>query len=637
MLQVIFGFILVCLSSNQIGSLFTRFHLPMITGFLFTGIITGPHGLDFIHHDYVQKLYYVDEVALAYIAFVAGSELYFKEYRSRIKSILFVTAGIIIGVALLSIVAFHFLTPYIPFFESMTTLQRLSVAFLAASILVARSPSSAIAVIKEMRARGPFTQTTLGVTVIMDVVVIVLFSLASTYAGATMSSKGIDPKFLLLLAAELFAALAIGWIVAKAISYTLSQKFIDGENFKFFTILTIGFCVFHGLASLEHYSKEHWNFALVIEPLLACMITGVLITNKSPHRQEFHDIMHSRWLPIYVAFFTITGATLHLDVLTTVWPIALCLFFVRLTGIFAGSFIAGQAAGEPVNHSKVAWMGYVTQAGVGLGLSKAVAASYPSWGVHFATLMISVIVLNEVIGPAFFKWALLIVREAHPRAKKSDHHILHRALIFGSDAQALTLAKQLSLHEWQVTIACPENSKLDQNQIKSSTTIHSYQHLNAELIHELKPREFGAVVTMLSDEENFLICETIYEHYDGLHRIVHLNERGNISRFRELECFVVAKSTAIISLLDHYVRSPSAVSLLLDDEDDHDISDIEVRNPSHFGLSLEELTLPEEVLVLAVSRKGQLIHAHSHFRIRKGDILTVLGPFEGLDEMEVSL
>ena len=38
-------------------------------------------------------------------------------------------------------------------------------------IAVARSPASALAVIKELRADGPFTQTVLGVTMVSDVVV----------------------------------------------------------------------------------------------------------------------------------------------------------------------------------------------------------------------------------------------------------------------------------------------------------------------------------------------------------------------------------------------------------------------------------------------------------------------------------
>lgn len=53
----------------------------------------------------------------------------------------------------------------------------MSAALLIACLAVARSPSSAIAIIEELHAKGPFTTTVLTVTVLMDVVVVLLFAL----------------------------------------------------------------------------------------------------------------------------------------------------------------------------------------------------------------------------------------------------------------------------------------------------------------------------------------------------------------------------------------------------------------------------------------------------------------------------
>ena len=58
----------------------------------------------------------------------------------------------------------------------MSGSQVAAVAMVAGTIMVARSPSSAIAIVQELRAKGPFTDLTIGVTVVMDLVVIVLFS-----------------------------------------------------------------------------------------------------------------------------------------------------------------------------------------------------------------------------------------------------------------------------------------------------------------------------------------------------------------------------------------------------------------------------------------------------------------------------
>ena len=54
----------------------------------------------------------------------------------------------------------------IAFMRSMDMGQKVAVALMTAAIFLARSPSSAIALINELRAKGPFVQTALGVTMV---------------------------------------------------------------------------------------------------------------------------------------------------------------------------------------------------------------------------------------------------------------------------------------------------------------------------------------------------------------------------------------------------------------------------------------------------------------------------------------
>ncbi len=43
---LVFG--LIALASRQIGAFFTRIHFPLVTGFLLTGILAGPHVLQVV-------------------------------------------------------------------------------------------------------------------------------------------------------------------------------------------------------------------------------------------------------------------------------------------------------------------------------------------------------------------------------------------------------------------------------------------------------------------------------------------------------------------------------------------------------------------------------------------------------------
>ena len=83
----LFGFLVIAISSNRIAHVFQKIHLPLITGMIFTGILVGPYLLGLIPKTAKTDLHFINEMALAFIAFAAGAELYVRELRSRFRSI----------------------------------------------------------------------------------------------------------------------------------------------------------------------------------------------------------------------------------------------------------------------------------------------------------------------------------------------------------------------------------------------------------------------------------------------------------------------------------------------------------------------------------------------------------------------
>ena len=263
--------------------------------------------------------------------------------------------------------------------------------------------------------------------------------------------------------------------------------------------------------------------------------------------------MHDTGPPIYVAFFTLTGASLALNVLAETWSIALILFVVRLAAIFIGSFGGGLLAGDPIRHNRLSWMAYITQAGIGLGLAKEVAVEFPEWGSAFATTIISVIVLSQLVGPPFFKWAIQRAGEAHSRAETPDFDGSRDAIIFGLEGQSLALARQLRQHGWQVKLASRKANDMPEL-ANADTCIQPISGLTLEVLQELDAAHTEAIITLLSDEENYRICELAYEHFGTENLVVRLNDRKNFDRFHKLGVLIVDPSTAIVGLLDHLVR-----------------------------------------------------------------------------------
>jgi Kef-type K+ transport system membrane component KefB len=219
-----------------------------------------------------------------------------------------------------------------------------AIGILAGSILVARSPSSAIAIVRELHASGPFTRTALGVTVLIDVAVIILFTINSEMANVMLTGRDINLLVHIKLVVELAAALVIGWII----SYILSKLISTNWPFqiKIAGILFIGFHIFYLSELLVEYTHTRYNFDFHIEPLLTAMAASFWIVNKTVHRHEWLKLIHIIGPVIYIAFFTLTGISLSLDILLMTWPITLILFGVRLGAIFLGSFTGGVIAGD---------------------------------------------------------------------------------------------------------------------------------------------------------------------------------------------------------------------------------------------------------------------------------------------------
>ena len=624
------GFIVIAVASNQIAKYFTKLKMPLVTGLLATGIIAGPFILKLIPVEAPERLFFVNDFALAFIAFAAAAQLYLKELRSRMKSITWMSIGQFVLTFSFASGAIIYLSPQIPFMDDMNMATKIAVATLAASIFVARSPASAIAVVNELRAKGPFTQTAMGVTVLADFLVIVLFAVTYSVAQALVQGIAFDFKYIIFLCAEMVLAFISGYMLGKIMTVVMSIRM--SIHIKTVGILLLGYSVYYTSQYIREWSLAEFGLEIYIEPLLVCILGSFILTNYSSHRNEFLRILENVGPSIYVIFFTLTGAAMSLDLLMEVTVIAVILFGVRLVALILGSTAGGLIAREPWRFIKIGWMPYVTQAGVGLGLATVVSNSFPGWGEQLATVIIAVIVLNQIVGPPLFKWAINSAGESHVKASTREFDGEHNAVIFGLEGQSFALARQLQDHGWKVVIAS-RKGVIDEGSL--DVDIQPISALNKEEFKRIGVDKAEAIVALLSDKENYQICDICYEYFGTKDKVVRLNDRANFDRFHDLGALIVEPTTAIVSLLDHLVRSPQAASLLLGFDDKQDTVDLEVLDPNLHGMSLRELRLPTDILILAISRDGHSMITHGYTRLRLHDTITVVGSVESIKNVEL--
>jgi len=633
---ILLVFALITLASERIGFYLQRFNLPLISGFLLTGLIAGPYILDLIHADYTEKLLFLDDISLGVIAFAAGSEFYLSELRGRFRAILFITVGNIFVVPVLGAITIYFLADYIPFMQELPPESQLAAALVAGAILVARSPSSAIAIVNELRAKGPFTQTVLGVTMLTDVLVIILYAITLLVADALITNVGFNLVFVALLGAELIVSLLLGYLLGRLLQLFLGLHIPTLA--KATLIMLAGYATFLFAAFVREYTHEHFPIEFFLEPLLICMVGSFVITNYSEYRLEFIKIIHDISPAIYVIFFTLTGASLSLDVLADTWQIAVAIFLVRMLGIFIGSYTGGLLAHETVKHRSLSWMTYVTMAGVALGLAKGAAIEFPEWGNAFATMIISVVVVSQLVGPPFFKYAINRVRESHTRGEPQGFDGIRDAIIFGLEDQSFALARLLAAHGWNVTIAT-RNADKWKDAIENDTAIkiQSIPDLSLASFEELNAQHADAIIALLSNDENYQVCEIAYEHFGIEQLVVRLTDHEAYDRFKELGAFVVEPSLATVNLLDLFVRSPITTSLLLELNKNQGVMELQIRNRHVRGLALRELRLPLDVLILSLRRGHSTLVSHGYTRLDLGDWVTVVGSPESLDKVKLQV
>lgn len=409
----------------------------------------------------------VDNGCLACIGVAAGAEVTASEVKRNART----TVVTILAIAVCTWV-FVFASFDAAFGSRLEFLQGLSerhvyaVGSLLGTLGIARSPASALAVINECEASGPFCSHVLSATVLKDVLVVALFAInvelvalsgldfhkmvsesltagttdvVSKSAGAGTGSSlsdGVASAARRLLVSlkpatqfershpltkllqpiiRVFGAVAAGVIAGVLLGRILKPNFVLAR-WKNIKIGCIAAC-----AAVIFVSSEHVG----LEPLLVCVTAGITAANRrhangEREREELRATVSFIMPGVNLLFFTLAGASLRLENIGNSLAIAVGLVVVRLCALYCATAISARILKAPAlsditgeKRRNIEWMAHVTQAGVALGLARTVAARFPYWGHAFSTLAVATIVINLFIGPLLFRFAIELMNESN--------------------------------------------------------------------------------------------------------------------------------------------------------------------------------------------------------------------------------
>jgi CPA2 family monovalent cation:H+ antiporter-2 len=202
-----------------------RFKIPSILGFLFTGVIIGPHGLSLIKA--VNEVEVMSEIGVILLLFVIGMEISIKQLLS-IKKTVFIGGSIQVGLTVLVATSVYYLLGY-PLNESIF------IGFLF-------SLSSTAIVLKVFQDRNELDtahgKNALGILIFQDLIVVPMMLLVPILSG---DSSDITKSVVTLLVKALIV-LAITIVSARYLVPKLMYAIAKTGSKELFLLTTITIC-----------------------------------------------------------------------------------------------------------------------------------------------------------------------------------------------------------------------------------------------------------------------------------------------------------------------------------------------------------------------------------------------------------
>jgi len=382
-MNILLSFGVVLLTGIFAAKFLRRAKFPMVTAYLLLGIIIGPYLFNLIPKQILGFSGLFSNIVLGIVAFTLGQNFSFGNLRKLGKSVFFISIGEVIGSWALVTLTFYFIFK-----------QPLYLSLLFGAIAPATAPAAIVMVVREYRAKGPLTNMILGVVAIDDAWGLILFAVSLAISKGIFFHTVNSFPFLVILKAllEVGGAFVLGGIMGWLLSYFSRFARTRDE----LLIFTMGFILL--TAGLAIY----FDFSV----LLACMISGTVISNAKATGSKFFDIVKMIDSPIYLIFFVLIGASLEIPSLRGLGIIGGAYLIMRPLGEWIGAYSGAIVSSSSRLVRNYLGFALVPQAGVALGMALLCKSVFPEAGIIILNIIIATTIIFEIVGPFSVRFAL---------------------------------------------------------------------------------------------------------------------------------------------------------------------------------------------------------------------------------------
>ena len=267
--------------------IFHKLNIPSVIGFLLTGIITGPHGLNLISN--LHDVEVIAEVGVILLLFTIGIEFSFKSLL-KIRKIILIGGSFQV---LMTIIAITLIALWV----GNAINESIFIGFLVAL-------SSTAIVLKLLQNKGeidsPHGRISLGVLIYQDIIIVPMMLLTPLLAG---NVGAIGSSYWEIILKFVAVALIIFFGTRYIIPYTLHRVArTQSRELFLFSIIVIAF------------ATAFFTYSMGLSLALGAFIAGLLISESEYSQQALGDV--TPFLAVFSSFFFISvGMLLNLQFL----------------------------------------------------------------------------------------------------------------------------------------------------------------------------------------------------------------------------------------------------------------------------------------------------------------------------------
>ncbi|MGL4772347.1 MAG: cation:proton antiporter [Clostridium sp.] len=396
MIKGILFMILFIVMALLVGKIISKLKLPAILGWLLTGMLIGPHVLNWMSSDIMDAGWFhvVCSIGEVTAGMLIGSELIFRQIKKSGKQIVTITLFEGITTFVLVTLAF-FLIADIPF----------SIALIFGGIALATAPAPSLSIVKEYKAKGPVSKILIPLAALDDILAVVIFFLIIGFISSSLTGEGVRIIPILMM---VIAPIGIG-----AVTGFVSSKFLKKDCEKWETILkTVMFIIL--TAAIGKYVNEHY---VSVNLFLVGIAFSTVIAN-SVEEKRLHRIMGDMEKIIGVALILLIltlGAPLDIKLIFGAGALTAVYIIVRACGKILGAFIGGKVSKADKNVSKYLGLALLPHSGVSLiftGIAVTTLMPFePEYALIIQGTIAAAAVINEIIAVFLAKQAFKMAGE----------------------------------------------------------------------------------------------------------------------------------------------------------------------------------------------------------------------------------